>query len=108
MKSAADALFKDGWDRAVYDNPGYFLYILRRHTWTGAFSHPKYGGNPGGLGWAFLSATFRTTATPLTTAHFASESTARPSRNSEQTTGTSFLPQIEHWRAVTGCHFSCS
>jgi hypothetical protein len=68
MKNGTGALFQDGWDRSAYENPGYFLYILRRHTWTGAFSHPKYGGNPGGLGWAFLGETFRTTTTPSTTA----------------------------------------
>ena len=68
MKNRSPALTKDGWDFAVYDNPGYFLYILRRHTWTGAFAHPKYGGNPGGLGWAFLGETYRTTADPLVTA----------------------------------------
>ena len=62
MKNGADALFQDGWNRATYNNPSYFLYILRRHTWTGAFSHPKYGGNPGGLGWSFLGETYRTTA----------------------------------------------
>jgi hypothetical protein len=68
MKNKSPALTQDGWDFAVYDNPGYFLYILRRHTWTGAFSHPKYGGNPGGLGWAFLGETYRTTADLLVTA----------------------------------------
>jgi hypothetical protein len=64
MKQKSPDLVRDGWDLATYDNPGYFLYILRRHTWTGAFSHPKYGGNPGGLGWAFLGETFRTTSKP--------------------------------------------
>lgn len=64
MKNDTPELARDGWDHNAYGNPGYFLYILRRHTWTGAFSHPKYGGNPGGLGWAFLGETFRTSADP--------------------------------------------
>ncbi|WP_407114497.1 hypothetical protein [Bradyrhizobium sp. LMG 9283] len=68
MKSNSPDLAKDGWDLSTYGNPGYFLYILRRHTWTGAFSHPKYGGNPGGLGWAFLGETYRTTADPTVSA----------------------------------------
>lgn len=62
MKTNSENLARDGWDFDAYGNPGYFLYVLRRHTWTGAFSHPKYGGNPGGLGWAFLGETYRTTA----------------------------------------------
>ncbi len=33
------------WDFGVYGSPQYFLQILRRHVYTGAFSHPKYGGN---------------------------------------------------------------
>jgi hypothetical protein len=32
----------------------YFLSLIRRHTITGAFSHPKYGGNIGGAGWSYL------------------------------------------------------
>ena len=68
MKNSSDALFQDGWNRTAYSNPGYFLYILRRHTWTGAFSHPKYGGNPGGLGWSFLGETYHTTANAFVTA----------------------------------------
>lgn len=69
MKNASAALFADGWDVNVYKDPGYFLYILRRHAWTGAFSHPKYGGNPGGLGWSFLTDTYRTTANAAVTAY---------------------------------------
>jgi hypothetical protein len=45
----------DGWDYGVYSNPQFFVYILRRHTVTAAFSHPKYGGNVGAAGWAYLS-----------------------------------------------------
>lgn len=47
-----------GWDYSKYGNPGYFLQLLRRHTLTGAFSHPKYGGNVGGVCWAYLSERF--------------------------------------------------
>lgn len=47
------------WDYSRYSNPGFFLQILRRHTITGAFSHPKYGGNIGAAGWSFLSEIFR-------------------------------------------------
>jgi hypothetical protein len=55
------ALFADGWDQQRYGSPSYFLYLLRRHAWTGAFAHPKWGGNPGGMAWAYLSETFRIT-----------------------------------------------
>jgi hypothetical protein len=44
-----------GWDYNAYDNPAYFLYLLRRHAVTAAFSHPKYAGNVGAAGWAYLS-----------------------------------------------------
>jgi hypothetical protein len=44
-----------GWDYGRYNNPQYFLQLLRRHAFTGAFSHPKYGGNAGGAGWAYLA-----------------------------------------------------
>jgi hypothetical protein len=33
--------------------------MLRRHTITAAFSHPKYGGNAGGAAWDYLSARYR-------------------------------------------------
>ena len=68
MKINAPSLFQDGWDARRYDNPAYFLYVIRRHAWTGAFSHPKYGGNPGGMAWAFLGETYSTTgdSPPLT------------------------------------------
>lgn len=48
-----------GWDYGAYQNPRYFLQILRRHTYTGAFAHPKYGGNVGAMGWAYLEETCR-------------------------------------------------
>ncbi|MEA5259156.1 hypothetical protein VB264_15275 [Arcicella aquatica] len=43
-----------GWDYNAYNNPIYFLGLVRRHTLTGAFSHPRYGGNIGGAGWNYL------------------------------------------------------
>ena len=49
----------NGWDYGQYGSPRYFLQLLRRHTYTGAFSHPKYGGNVGALGWAYLEDTYR-------------------------------------------------
>lgn len=48
-----------GWDYARYNNPKHFLAMLRRHTITAAFSHPKYGGNASGLAWDYLSARYR-------------------------------------------------
>jgi hypothetical protein len=48
-----------GWDYVEYTNPRYFLELLRRHTITGAFSHPKYGGNVHGVGWAYLEERYR-------------------------------------------------
>lgn len=47
-----------GWDYSAYDDPAFFIYLLRRHAVTTAFSHPKYAGNVGGAGWAFLSERF--------------------------------------------------
>ena len=44
-----------GWDYEVYNSPKYFLELLRRHSFTGAFAHPKYGGNAGGSAWAYLA-----------------------------------------------------
>jgi len=49
-----------GWDTGVYGNPSHFLKMLRRHVFMGAFSHPKYGGNPGGIAWDYLAERFRT------------------------------------------------
>ncbi|HZI08735.1 MAG TPA: gluconate 2-dehydrogenase subunit 3 family protein [Myxococcus sp.] len=48
-----------GWDYSRYREPAYFLKLLRRHTISGAFSHPKYGGNVGAVGWAFLEERYR-------------------------------------------------
>jgi gluconate 2-dehydrogenase subunit 3-like protein/AMP-activated protein kinase-like protein len=47
-----------GWDYSKYSSPRYFLMLLRRHTFTGAFAHPKHGGNVGGVGWAYLAERF--------------------------------------------------
>lgn len=47
------------WDYSRYNSPGFFLQLLRRHTLTGAFSHPKYGGNAECAGWAFLSERYK-------------------------------------------------
>jgi hypothetical protein len=44
-----------GWDYSRYSSPRFFLQLLRRHTYTGAFSHPKHGGNAGASGWAYLA-----------------------------------------------------
>jgi hypothetical protein len=44
-----------GWDYSRYGSSRFFLQLLRRHTFTGAFSHPKHGGNSGAAGWQFLA-----------------------------------------------------
>ena len=49
------------WDTSKYNDPAYFLQMLRRHAFTGAFSHPKYGGNANALGWRYLADRFRDT-----------------------------------------------
>lgn len=43
-----------GWDYNRYNDPKYFLGVFRRHVITGAFSHPRHGGNIGGAGWSYL------------------------------------------------------
>lgn len=48
-----------GWDYGAYENPRYFLQLLRRHAITGAFAHPKYCGNSGASGWAYLGERYR-------------------------------------------------
>lgn len=45
----------NGWDYDLYQSPQSFLQVLRRHAYTGAFSHPKYGGNAAALGWRYLA-----------------------------------------------------
>jgi hypothetical protein len=52
-----------GWDYQQYNDPRFFLTLLRRHSFTGAFSHPKYHGNAGAAGWAYLNETFATPST---------------------------------------------
>jgi hypothetical protein len=58
MADNDQALFRDGWDPGRYQNPSHFLWLLRRHAWTGAFAHPKWGGNPGGMAWSYLTERF--------------------------------------------------
>jgi hypothetical protein len=48
-----------GWDKSRYSSPRYFLLLLRRHAMTGAFVHPRHGGNSGTAGWAYLETRFR-------------------------------------------------
>jgi hypothetical protein len=55
-----------GWDYTVYGDPAFFLKILRRHAYEGAFSHPKYGGNAGAAGWAYLESRFTDPETGMT------------------------------------------
>ena len=43
-----------GWDTGRYGSPRFFLLLLRRHAMTGAFVHPRHGGNSGTAGWAYL------------------------------------------------------
>lgn len=52
-----------GWDYSRYSSPRFFLQLLRRHTFTGAFSHPKYGGNVAAAGWQFLASNLTDPAT---------------------------------------------
>jgi hypothetical protein len=49
----------DGWDYRRYGSPRWFLLLLRRHAMTGAFAHPKAGGNSGAAGWMYLEDRFR-------------------------------------------------
>lgn len=48
-----------GWDTGRYGSPRHFLLVLRRHAMTGAFTHPKSGGNAGAVAWAYLESRFR-------------------------------------------------
>lgn len=48
-----------GWNYGRYENPRYFIQLLRRHVLTGAFSHPRYGGNALALGWKYLEERYR-------------------------------------------------
>ncbi len=48
-----------GWDYNAYGDPKFFLALMRRHLVMGAFAHPKYGGNVGASGWAYLSERYR-------------------------------------------------
>ena len=51
-----------GWDKGRYSSPRFFLLLLRRHAMTGAFVHPRHGGNSGTAGWAYLEARYRDAA----------------------------------------------
>jgi hypothetical protein len=48
-----------GWDTRRYSSPRFYLLLLRRHAMTGAFVHPRHGGNSGTAGWAYLEARYR-------------------------------------------------
>lgn len=48
-----------GWDTGRYGRPKFFLLLLRRHAMTGAFVHPRHGGNSGTAGWVYLESRFR-------------------------------------------------
>ncbi|MDQ3154548.1 MAG: gluconate 2-dehydrogenase subunit 3 family protein [Actinomycetota bacterium] len=48
-----------GWDTDRYGSPRHFLLLLRRHAMTGAFVHPRHGGNSGTAGWVYLESRFR-------------------------------------------------
>lgn len=48
-----------GWDYNRYPAPEQFLRLLRRHAFSGAFSHPKYGGNIAAAAWSFLEERYR-------------------------------------------------
>lgn len=43
-----------GWPVERYRDARYFLQLLRRHTYTGAFCHPNWGGNYEATGFRFL------------------------------------------------------
>lgn len=47
-----------GWDYGRYQSPAYFLGLLRRHAITGAFVHPRHGGNSGTAGWRYLESRY--------------------------------------------------
>ncbi|GHC32320.1 gluconate 2-dehydrogenase subunit 3 family protein [Streptomyces cinnamoneus] len=49
----------EGWDHGRYGSPRHFLLLLRRHAMTGAFAHPRHGGNAGAAGWMYLENRFR-------------------------------------------------
>lgn len=55
-----------GWDTSSYGSPAFFLKMLRRHAYEGAFAHPKYGGNVGAAGWAYLADRFTNPTTGAT------------------------------------------
>lgn len=46
------------WPKTEYESSAHFLVLLRRHAMTGAFAHPKHGGNAGAIAWAYLQERF--------------------------------------------------
>jgi hypothetical protein len=56
----------EGWDADRYHSPAFFLLLLRRHAMTGAFVHPKAGGNSGTAGWSYLESRYTDEATGQT------------------------------------------
>ena len=76
-KEIYDALYNEmaldqvnGWDTTQYGSPLFFLNLLRRHICTGAFSHPKYGGNAAGAGWGYLERVCSNTNSKYGTSEF--------------------------------------
>lgn len=59
MAQADTGLQVPDWDHTRYKAPSFFLRLLRRHTFTGAFCHPSYGGNIEAIGWRFLEDRYR-------------------------------------------------
>jgi hypothetical protein len=47
------------WDYTKYSNPRFFLKLLRRHAFSGAFCDPSWGGNSQGMGWSVLQALYQ-------------------------------------------------
>lgn len=72
-----------GWPHAVYGEPRYFFTLLHRHVVTGAFAHPKYGGNAGCGGWVFLEERYRASDPPHRTLFDWRRSIEPPLGNSE-------------------------
>jgi len=49
----------ENWDYTKYGNSNYFVKLLRRHTFTGSFTHPKYCGNISTIGWNYLEERYK-------------------------------------------------
>jgi len=61
MSEAENGTLVPHWDYDRFEKPASFLRLLRRHTFTGAFCHPAYGGNIEAAGWRFLEDRYRDT-----------------------------------------------